>query len=191
VHTFHLHLRDPVDFFVPRSEVFDPLDPRAMAESGIDYIIGQVKGRGLRPPKIRATLYLPVAAMESNIESRMKEALGRYCAIKIQEMRRDRSQFFLENLVYFFIALGVVIVGLALQPQIASIDVPGGSEVRLALALGIDVITWVALWNPISAFVLDWYPFVRTGQLYAALMRMELKVQPEQPGFDPTPSHLV
>jgi hypothetical protein len=52
--------------------------------------------------------------------------------------------------------------------------------VRSTLSYGLDVLAWVALWTPFSAFLLDWFPLFRRYQAYKTLQQMEITVQPEK-----------
>ena len=47
------------------------------------------------------------------------------------------------------------------------------------LAEGLIVIGWIALWNPVGAFIYDWVPFHRENQVYRSMMEMEFQFQPQ------------
>jgi hypothetical protein len=49
------------------------------------------------------------------------------------------------------------------------------------LGEGFVVFGWIALWNPVSAFIYDWVPFWRANQVYHYMMTMEIRFQPQPP----------
>ena len=174
---FELHLASPRDLFVFRPEAYDPFDPDALGESGIEYIVAHTRAGWISVPAIRATVYLPPGEHDAGLEDRVRAALRRHCAAQLAANRRGRAALFANNLVFLAIAIVIVLIGLALQARIATASVPGGKEVRDALSTGIDVLIWVAMWTPVSAYVLDWYPFFQERRIYRALMDMELSVK--------------
>jgi hypothetical protein len=49
------------------------------------------------------------------------------------------------------------------------------------LQTGLDVLIWVVLWAPISAFIHEWYPYERRQRAYEALARTPLELRPDGP----------
>jgi hypothetical protein len=69
-----------------------------------------------------------------------------------------------------------------LQRELEAAEWVGDSYVRSTLSYGLDVLAWVALWTPFSAFLLDWFPLFRRYQAYKTLQQMEITVQSEKKG---------
>ena len=49
------------------------------------------------------------------------------------------------------------------------------------LSEGLVVFGWIALWNPVNAFLYDWVPLWRANQVYHYMMTMEIRFQPQPP----------
>jgi hypothetical protein len=177
---FHLHLKDVNDLFVFNPLTYDPFDPNALREAGLDHIVARASGSWIGVPKIRTTVHVPEGKFAPDLERQVRAAVRRYGAGELVENCRARGEFFLTNFVFLCIAVVIVLVGLWLQAHIADTPLISDPDIRSALGFGIDVLVWVALWTPVSAFVLDWYPFYRKQQAYMAVMRMDLSVQPEK-----------
>ena len=42
---------------------------------------------------------------------------------------------------------------------------------------GLIIAGWVAMWRPMEIFLYEWWPLLRTGQLYEKLSRMRVEVR--------------
>jgi hypothetical protein len=93
---------------------------------------------------------------------------------------RERVEFLVNNSIFVGVAILVLLFSLWAQGQISE---PGRIPIELlqgTLAYGLDVLIWVALWTPISAFLIEWFPLHRRYQAYKALQHMTLTVHPQQ-----------
>jgi hypothetical protein len=59
---------------------------------------------------------------------------------------------------------------------IANPEFVSDESLRSWVGYGLDVLLWVALWTPLSAFLLEWFPLYRRYQAYRALWNMEMSV---------------
>lgn len=179
---FELHLDSPRDLFVFRPDGHDPFDPSALGESGVDYMVAHTPAGLISAPEIKTTIYVSPETYDAGLEEKLRTAVQRYFRSELDDNRQVRRHFFRDSLVFLVIALAIVIIGLALQTKLGLLRGVIDPEIRTALSTGIDVLIWVALWTPVSAYVLDWYPFYQKERVYRALMNMELSVKPERCG---------
>lgn len=177
-----LHLNDPKELFVFDPTTYDPFDPDALGEAGVEYLFQQARVRLGAIPTIRLTIYLPSASYRPDDEAKMRTALRTYCEGQLASGRQTHAAFLVDNVVYLVLAIGIALGGLWVQPRLAKTTLIGSEAIKAALATGIAVLTWVALWTPLSGFVLEWVPFSRTRRAYQAMLKMELTVLPEPPG---------
>jgi len=47
----------------------------------------------------------------------------------------------------------------------------------IVLREGLIIAGWVAMWRPMEIFLYEWWPLLRTGQLYEKLSRMRVEVE--------------
>ena len=175
-----LHLTAPKQLFVFDPAAYDPFDPDALGQSGVDELFQAAHAGWLGTPAMRATVYLPAAEISPDLEERMRRTFKAYCEAQIAASRQEHREFLAVNLLYLAIAIIVLVVGLWLQQQLASSSLIDPGELRDALQTGILVLIWVTVWTPISGFVLEWVPFARTRRAWRGLLAMNLVVRPEE-----------
>lgn len=185
---FELHLKSINDLFVFDSDGYDPFHPRSIDEGGLEHVMSRITGRWLFVPDIRTTIYLPKDKYHPGLEERARAAVQRYADAQLAVNRNVRSDFFTVNGVFMLIGVIILLVGLWLSPRISQSEFIADPELRATLSFGIDVLIWVALWTPLSAFVMDWYPHFRKMQELRALRAMELRVLPEPEDTRTSPS---
>jgi hypothetical protein len=176
---FDLHLQEPKELFVFNAATYDPFDENALGESGLDYLLGRVIGFWFRAPRVRTRVHLPLEQIQPDTQSKLHRAMQSFCDDLLVENKRERVEFVINNILFFVLSIFVLAGIVYLQRLFESADWIGDSYVRGTLSYGLDVLAWVALWTPISAFLLDWFPLFRRFQAYRTLKNMELTVIPE------------
>lgn len=173
---FDLYLRDPKELFVFDEQNFDPFDENALGESGLNYLIARMIGFWLRAPRVTTRVYLPSEKMTPDMQDKMRRAMQSWCEDLLIANRRERVEFVINNAIFFSVALLVIVLNWWLQPVIANPDFVSDASLRSWISYGLDVLLWVALWTPLSAFLLEWFPLYRRYQAYRALWNMEMIV---------------
>jgi hypothetical protein len=176
---FDLHLQEPKEMFVFNAETYDPFDDYALGESGLDYLLARVAGFWFRPPKVRTRVHLPADKIGSDTQDKMRRAMHSFCDDLLVENKRERVEFVYNNILFLVIALVVLVLIVWLQRILGEADWVGDSLLRNTLSYGLDILAWVALWTPFSAFLLDWFPLFRRYQAYKTLKNMDLTVHAE------------
>ncbi len=180
---FDLHLREPKELFVFDPQSYDPFDENALGESGFDYLVARVIGFWLRAPRVRTRVYLPPEVVQPDVEERMRRAMFAWCEDLLTANRRERVEFLINNTIFLGVAILVLLLNAWAQGELARPERIPDAGLRGALAYGLDVLLWIALWTPLSAFLLEWFPLFRRFQAYRAMRHMELTILPE-----PSPS---
>lgn len=176
---FDLHLQDPKELFVFNPDTYDPFDDNALGEAGLDYLLARVIGFWFRAPKVRAHIFLPAEKIERDTAEKLRRAMQNFCEDLLVENKRERVEFIINNILFFVLAVIVLLAIVWLQSILNETDWIGDSFLRSTFSYGLDVLAWVALWTPISAFLLDWFPLLRRYQAYRTLKNMELLVLPQ------------
>lgn len=175
---FELYLKDPKELFVFDPQTYDPFDENGLGESGLDYLIARMIGFWFRAPRVATRVFLPPEKMTTDMQTKMRRAMVAWCDDLLIANRRERIEFFTNN--FIFLALAVIIVALNwwLQPIISNPQIVPDESVRSWGSYGLDVLLWIAVWTPLSAFLIEWFPLYRRYQAYHALRDMELTVHP-------------
>jgi hypothetical protein len=127
---------------------------------------------------VRTRVFLPDAEVHPDTEKRLQHAMQSWCQDLLIANARERVEFLVNNSIFVGVAIFVLLFSYWAQGQVSDPErVP--IELQGTLAYGLDVLIWVALWTPISAFLIEWFPLYRRYQAYKALQHMELTVHPE------------
>jgi hypothetical protein len=175
---FDLHLNEPKELFVFDANTYDPFDDNALGEAGFDYLTARIIGFWFRAPGVYTRVFLPAAKIEADTESRMQRAMASWCQDLLIANGRERTEFLINNTIFLVVALGVLALNVWAQGEISNPQ-RFDETTRGVLAYGLDVLLWVALWTPLSAFLLEWFPLFRRHQAYKALQHMQLTIHPE------------
>jgi hypothetical protein len=173
---FDLYFKNPKDLFVFNPQTYDPFDDKELGESGFDFIVARMIGFWFRAPQVRVRVYLPVSQVESDLQARIQAAMASWCDDLILANQRERREFLINNAIFLAIAILVLFLSWWLQYQILNPQTINDETLRNALVYALDILVWVALWTPMSAFLIEWFPLFRRYQAYRALQQMELSV---------------
>ena len=126
------------------------------------------------------TVLLPPDQITPDLPAQVDAAIRRFCQARIVDNRLQIRRTIwsgLRALPFGLIFLGVS-MGLSamFNSQILTF-IPDG--LNNLFAEGFVVFGWIALWNPVSAFIYDWVPFQRAIQVYRYMMTMDIHYQPQ------------
>lgn len=181
-----LHLVAPRELFVFDPTTWDPFDPAALGQSGVDELFQLAHAGWLGTPRLRATIYIPAESFTSGLADRMRDAFKRHCEAQLAANRQAHREFLAMNTFYLAIAILVLAVGLWLQARLTTSTLIDPGELRDALQTGILVLIWVVVWTPVSGFVLEWVPFARTRRAWRTLLALDLRIRPEESRSSPS-----
>jgi hypothetical protein len=156
----------------------DPLSPGYEAygdQSGMDAIVSRLRGERLGG-RIRSIVELPAAVIEPEMDERAKEAVGRYCRVKLAGLDRSMREVTRHGTRSLVVGLLAVLV---LNGIARPLDRSGDTILEL-VAEGLQVTSWVILWVPISLLVYDRWYYSRDRKIYRCLEEMEIRVVPRR-----------
>ena len=180
-----LPLKDIDELFnAPDVNPFSTHEVDILGQSALDCIEKHVTRHWPRKPNsVHVTLQLPADQLTPGLIESTREAVQRYCTIKIESNRVHRQvviQRSLQQLAYAglgSVAALVIIVLLAQNPFGLLIQ-PVRDVLMMLSALAIGVLTFDALWS--VAF--DWLPFVQDNTVHTMMMDMDLAIEPQLEG---------
>src|SRR5690242_19113297 len=88
-----LHLAAPKQLFVFDPAAYDPFDPDALGQSGVDELFQAAHAGWLGTPALRATIYIPAADFGPDLEERMRRTFKSYCEGQIDANRLAHREF--------------------------------------------------------------------------------------------------
>ncbi|HEU5434376.1 MAG TPA: hypothetical protein VFU81_22070 [Thermomicrobiales bacterium] len=180
--TIELWLRQPRHLLVADEEPADPFDPRVTETPAIDRIVSPLMARWPWEPLPRVIIHLPACEWQPETAPQMQAGLMLYGERRLAELRDEWRGFLRTNIFFLLVGVTVSVVGLLLNPQLAEAKWPIDPVVHDTLQTGLDVLIWVALWAPISAFIHEWYPYERRQRAYEALARTPIEVRSDDQG---------
>lgn len=172
---FTLHLDDIRQLF-DAPEV-DPFTQQTRVTSGIDEVADRLRTKRLRRrPRLSATLVLPAERIGADLEVQTREAISRYCDIKIAEARREKEIARFEGrskLGAGLLTLPIVALAIALI-FVVTPTLP--QPLVLFLTPIFTVIIWVAIWNPVEVLLYDRWDENRTIEIFNCIKSMDLRI---------------
>jgi len=144
-------------------------------QPALDAIVAEMEARKI-PSAVHATIELPAATIDPSLEQRLRDAVGRYCRVKLAridvELRKTR-RLGVRSLVLGFV---VVFVLNAISQKLDS----SRNEFVQALSQGLSIVSWVTLWFPVNLLLYDRWYYRRDQRLYQTLLELEISVKPSR-----------
>jgi len=167
-------------FVAPQFNPFAEKEVELLGQSGLARVLKKMEPGSLRHGvKVRLTVLLPPTQITPDLPERVNKALLRYCQAQIEDnhLRIKRTIWIgLRGFPFGLLFLGVCMgLSATFSSQVLTF-IP--ENLNNLLAEGLIVIGWIALWNPVSAFIYDWVPFWRENQVYRTMMTMDIRFQP-------------
>jgi hypothetical protein len=179
--TIELWLRQPRHILVADDAPSDPFDPLATETPAVDRVLSALMSRWPWEPLPRVVIHLPPDFCQKETTAQVKAGLALYSERRLAELRDEWRAFLRTNLFFLVVGLTVVIAGLLINPHLAAARWPIDPVVHDSLQVGLDVLIWVALWAPISAFIHEWYPYERRQRAYRLLTKTPIETRPDGP----------
>jgi hypothetical protein len=174
--TTELWLRQPRHLLVADDEARDPFDPLVAETPAIDRIVSPLMARWPWEPAPRVVIHVPADARRPDTAAQVRAGLTLYGERRLAELRDEWRGFLRTNLIFLCVGVAVAVIGLLLNPHLAQARWPIDPVVHDTLQTGLDVLIWVALWAPVSAFIYEWYPYERRQRACQALARTPLEL---------------
>ena len=145
-----------IDELFQESE-FDPFDPTSRCESGIADLYNQTQNLSPKEP-LQIMISFPEDAVDSETQRKIKNAIERYCEVKIiqsdREIREIRKQG-MRDLRWAMIISVILLLGAYLITELTFLP-----EILIyMLSTGAGIIAWVTLWPPLDSVFYEWSPY--------------------------------
>jgi hypothetical protein len=144
-------------------------------DTGFETLRAELKPEALTA-RTRTTIILPKEKLEPNLETRLREALTRYCRHKMQQNRHELIALRWKGLKA--LQDGVVFLAICLLLSVVFENAQFLPEfLRRFLGEGFLIAGWVSLWHPIEVLLYEWWPFSRENRVYDSIMEMEIVIK--------------
>ncbi len=167
-------------FIAPEVNPFSTEEVELLGEPALLRVLKKTEPGFFRGDRMRLTVLLPPDQLAPDLPERVNAAIQRYCQAKITD-----NQLHIRRTIWTglrALPFGLVFLGasMALSTLFSSQTLTFLSAgVNNLFAEGFVVFGWIALWNPVGAFLYDWVPFWRLNQVYHYMMTMEIRFQPQ------------
>lgn len=148
--------------------------PPQQFEPGIDVCISELRNRRPRGP-VRLELELPASRVDAGTSARLRQALDRYCAQRIERNDRDRRTTRRDGYAALKIGIPVALVGLAIA--VATAVANTNDDYTLPNLAG-WVLAWVGLWYPLDTILFSSMVPKRENGLLRVLREAEVAITP-------------
>jgi hypothetical protein len=123
---------------------------------------------------------LPGDKIEPGLAERAREALVRYCTLKLEDneaelqiMRREAGRLLLRGMLILLVCVGVSSV---FRSETITFLSP---LINNALGEGFNVIGWVMLWRPVETYFFNPIPIRTSSAVHRFLKTLRIEVRPQ------------
>ena len=124
----------------------------------------------------RSVFYLPEEQRGLAGVVHLAQSIHNYFEYRRQSTTRDLRFRLSEGRTSLLIGIGFLVVCLFLREALRRWA--GDATLGAALAEGLLIAGWVAMWRPINIFLYEWWPMRRLARVYAKIAAMEVEVRP-------------
>jgi hypothetical protein len=161
------------------SQLFNSLDPFPFQERDLDknaeeFIVGWARELPREEP-IHIVLHLPATELDKPECKDVASALQKYFRYRAEVTQRDLNELFRMGRRSLLIGMAVLAFGL-LATQFVTGRL-GESALARYFEEGLIIISWVANWKPVETFLYDWWPVLRTRNLYRRLANAKVEMR--------------
>lgn len=159
-------------------QLFNSLDPSPFHEKDLDsdaeeYIVETVRELPAQAPfKIR--IFLPEHERESSEARDLGRAIQNYFNYRLWVMRHRLRDLMARGRDALLVAVAFLALTFAFREAIYAFSSGTFADV---LAEGLQIVGWVALWQPVQIFLYDWQPIRRSIGIYRRLSAVEVETR--------------
>ena len=133
----------------------------------------------------KLVVVLPADTNEPNLTERVRAALVRYCALKLEDndaqlqlLRRQAGRLLLRGILILAVCVGLSSL---FRGELITFLPP---LIKNALGEGFNVIGWVMLWRPVEAYFFDPLPLRTSSAVHRFLSSLRIEIRAQQPPAD-------
>jgi hypothetical protein len=160
-------------------QIFNSLDPSPFHEKDLDpdaeeYIAGIVQDFPLAQP-MKIVIHLPCKDAECGEAQTLEPAIQNHFSYLEASAARELRLKFRQGRVSLLIGLAFLFFMAGVFYLIQSHNLFQGPT--SFLTQGLVVVSWVAMWEPITIFLYGWWPLRRKRLIYEKISRMQVEVR--------------
>lgn len=164
------------------SQLFNSMDPSPFIDRDLDAAAEEFIVSWARelPHKAELELVVHLATLPDPDRSNgTEEAVRHYFASRAVVKRRELRLLLRRGRTSLLIGLLFLAVCAGLGKLVApAAPLSGGREF---VALGLQIVGWVAMWRPLETFLYDWWPVRSDQRLLERLSRMKVRLEKARP----------
>jgi hypothetical protein len=178
----HIEIEALDQFFnAPDADPFATNANAVLGEAALERLIRDLQLHPFRKTAgTQLVVTLPADQITPDLQTRLAEALRRYCAARIENNRLDirlgRQQHTFGLIMVTLISL--IVMGITAF-LLATVFADASSVVQTLVAGGACVFVWVIMWDPLEALLFEWVPPVRENYTLRRIMDMQVIVRPQ------------
>lgn len=129
---------------------------------------------------VRLTLELPPDQITPHLEARSQEAVGRYCAAKIEDNKLQIRLSRVRSLIGLGMVTAISIVVIAVAYLLFGVVFADASDtVKGVVAASVSVFVWVILWDPMERLLFDWVQPRLENNILRKLQGIDIVIRPK------------
>lgn len=167
-------------------QLFNSFDPEPFIEKDLDenakeYIVSFVKEFAL-DDDVKIVIHLPSSEINNRVTREIKHAMHHYFKYQAK-LERDKIRMKLkEGRVSLVIGAVFLTVCMFFSNYLESHPF----FISHLIAQGLIIVGWVAMWNPVSIFLYDWWPYNQERKFFEKIAKMKVEIKeftPKTGGF--------
>ena len=167
-----------IELFVDRIEqLFNSMDPSPFHERDLDddaeeFIVGWAREFPRRDP-VSLVVHVDQLPAHGSAQHLLETAVHNYFIYRANLNRLKFRHLLKQGRTSLIIGLALL-AACTLTSQLLRRQ---AGTLPIVLREGLIIAGWVAMWRPMEIFLYEWWPPLRTGQLYEKLSRMRVEVR--------------
>ena len=159
-------------------QLFNSLDPSPFHDRDLDhdaeeYIFGSAEEIALARP-LQLIIHLPRDQAAEADQAVVARAIHNYFSYQQEQSQRRLRLLFRDGRIALSIGVAFLVVCVSIRQLAFSFGAGALSE---AIAEGMLIGGWVAMWRPLEIFLYDWWPLRRRIRVFGKLMVMPVVIR--------------
>ena len=158
-------------------QIFNSFDPAPFHEKELDanaeiYIYNSVAEFPLKKP-LELMIHLPSSEIDKETEKTLKKAIKNHFSYRSLLTDIELKRVFQRGRQNMAIGVGFLFLCLLIIGLLSTVE---GGLLKTMLSEGLTIIGWVAMWEPVNAFLYGWWPLSQKKIFYNKILGMDVKV---------------
>lgn len=174
---------DTIDqlFNAPEIDPFSTEEVDVLGEPALLRAVRRLQAHRIRNWEgVKLTLELPPDQISPDLDRRTQEALGRYCAAKIEDNKLQIRLSRMRSLIGLGMVtvISIIVIGLAYL-LLNSVFAGASDTAKGVVAASVSVFVWVILWDPMEKLLFDWVQPRLENNVLRKLQGIDIVIRPK------------